>query len=136
MSRRRRRTLLVPEARAALDDLRSSVVVQQSYSQEKATVGELSPEVSQPALPAGNQSGVVGQPFSGSVQGVAQNLGVSYQATGNGNMTTRQAGRIGGAIGGSMIQRLIVIAEQELTKRPHAEGPSCKLDSENTTAPS
>ncbi|OFW79419.1 MAG: hypothetical protein A2201_10505 [Alicyclobacillus sp. RIFOXYA1_FULL_53_8] len=81
MRRRRRRTLLVPEARAALDQLRDAVVVEQSRS--------LAP----------------------------------YQPRDNGELTTRQAGKIGGAIGGSMISRLVAIAEQELIKEKPDHGP-------------
>jgi len=103
--RRRRRALLVPEARAALDQLRDAVVVEQSRS-----FASHPHEVSQPS---GYAAGASASP---STQGVASRLGIPYQLGDNGELTTRQAGKIGGAIGGSMIQRLISIAEQELAR--------------------
>lgn len=116
MSRRRRRQLLVPEARAALDQLRDIVITQQT------TNAAAQPQA--PGTPANSNyqnttgaagSSAIGTPQTG-VQSVANQLGIPYQQQNNGELTTRQAGKIGGAIGGSMIQRLISIAEQELVK--------------------
>jgi small acid-soluble spore protein D (minor alpha/beta-type SASP) len=83
----RRRRLLVPEARAAVDALKGAV---------------MRAETNKPQA---------------QVKDVARQLGIPYQASDNGGLTTRQAGRIGGEIGGSMVQRLIAIAEQELLHR-------------------
>lgn len=115
MSRRRRRPLLVPEARAALDALRDKVITEQSAASPVARTPDLGMK-SQPVQPY-SQSSTPGQNQSSpGVAGVANQLGIPYQQQNNGDLTTRQAGKIGGAIGGSMIQRLISIAEQELAK--------------------
>ncbi|MBX6351845.1 MAG: alpha/beta-type small acid-soluble spore protein [Thermoflavifilum sp.] len=83
----RRRRLLVPEARAAMDALRGSVMADET-KQPNADVAD-----------------------------VARQVGVPYNERDNGEMTTRQAGKIGGEIGGSMVRRLIAIAEQQMAER-------------------
>jgi hypothetical protein len=40
-----------------------------------------------------------------------------------GNLTTRQAGEMGGEIGGSMVRKLIEIAEQELSAEQGLSDP-------------
>lgn len=45
---------------------------------------------------------------------IAQELGVPYQPGYNGHLPARDAGRLGGKIGGNMVRRLITIAEQAL----------------------
>jgi hypothetical protein len=84
MSRRRRRRLLVPEARAALDQMKSGLVSDNGQS--------------------------VATPHSGPL------FNSRHPQSDMGEMTTRQAGEMGGPIGGSMVKRLIEIAEQELAK--------------------
>lgn len=115
MSRRRRRSLLVPEARQALDQLRNSVIVEKSAPSNHLTQGENAWTAVNSAA-SGTRSPVQQERSGPSVAGVANAVGVPYQQGDNGNLTTRQAGKIGGQIGGSMVQRLISIAEQELAK--------------------
>jgi small acid-soluble spore protein D (minor alpha/beta-type SASP) len=93
MARRRKRRLLVPEAREALERLKQSVVVEK-MSGTAAPVER----VENPARLA------------------AQSVGIPYNARDNGDMKARDAGTIGGHIGGSMVKRLIEIAEQELAQ--------------------
>lgn len=47
---------------------------------------------------------------------VAKTLGVPLKPEGNGNLTTEQAGKVGGAIGGSMVREMIRMAQESLTK--------------------
>ncbi|MCL6515984.1 MAG: alpha/beta-type small acid-soluble spore protein [Alicyclobacillus sp.] len=56
---------------------------------------------------------------------VAARVGVPYAAgrTDHGEMTARQAGKLGGEIGGAMVQRLVEIARQELSKQPPLVSP-------------
>jgi small acid-soluble spore protein D (minor alpha/beta-type SASP) len=97
----RRRKLLVPDSREAMETLKAQVIADKS-----------TPQTPRSAASVSNQ---------GSVASVASRLGIPYQPSDNGNMTTRQAGKIGGQIGGTMVQRLIQLAEQNLaTER---EGP-------------
>lgn len=103
MSRRRRRSLLVPEARQALDQLKDQVMVERRW--------DAAPGIGSGAMPST-------QPMGGpTVEGVAQSLNIPYNPRDNGDMTTRQAGRLGGEIGGSMVKRLIDIAEQQLAQQ-------------------
>jgi small acid-soluble spore protein D (minor alpha/beta-type SASP) len=99
VARRRRNRLLVPEAREALD------AIMQSTANHKAANG----------TNRNQQTEVVGK--------VAQSLGIPYSQNGdNGNLTTRQAGRIGGQIGGSMVQKLVAIAEEALAREQSRNG--------------
>jgi hypothetical protein len=45
---------------------------------------------------------------------VAKTLGIPLSQEGNGNLTTEQAGKIGGQIGGSMVREMIRMAQQKL----------------------
>lgn len=100
MARRRRNRLLVPEAREALDAIMQST----ANHKNSAANGTNS-----------QQTEVVGK--------VAESLGIPYAQNGdNGNLTTRQAGRIGGQIGGNMVQKLVAIAEEALAREQSRNG--------------
>lgn len=45
---------------------------------------------------------------------IASHLGIDYDPVSNGDMKAKDAGRIGGFIGGNMVRTLIYIAEQNL----------------------
>ncbi|MFE5324278.1 small, acid-soluble spore protein, alpha/beta type [Paenibacillus sp. NPDC056579] len=45
---------------------------------------------------------------------VARSLGIPLQSGSNGQLTTEQAGKIGGQIGGSMVREMIRMAQQKL----------------------
>jgi len=142
MSRNRRNKLLVPEAREALDGLMNHVMETKSgrvaggeqvpNAQDKPSGMGTGAIINQDgqlvarhnAAPQGAAQGTgVDSPStsdskrSKAVAGVAASVGVPYDQNGdNGNLTTRQAGKIGGQIGGSMVKRLIAIAEEELAR--------------------
>ncbi|WAH38526.1 alpha/beta-type small acid-soluble spore protein [Alicyclobacillus dauci] len=49
---------------------------------------------------------------------VADKLNVPYNEDGdNGNLTTREAGKIGGHIGGPMVRKLVYLAREEMAKQ-------------------
>ncbi|WP_028548864.1 alpha/beta-type small acid-soluble spore protein [Paenibacillus sp. UNC451MF] len=45
---------------------------------------------------------------------VAKTLGIPLTSNGNGHLSTEQAGKIGGRIGGSMVKEMIRMAQQKL----------------------
>ncbi|WP_042197678.1 alpha/beta-type small acid-soluble spore protein [Paenibacillus camerounensis] len=45
---------------------------------------------------------------------VAKELGIPLQPGNNGNLTTEEAGHIGGRIGGSMVREMIRLAQEQL----------------------
>ncbi|WP_178022487.1 small, acid-soluble spore protein, alpha/beta type [uncultured Paenibacillus sp.] len=49
---------------------------------------------------------------------VAQSLGVPLKEGDNGELTAAKAGKIGGAIGGSMVKEMIRLAKQRLNDQP------------------
>lgn len=49
---------------------------------------------------------------------VAQSLGVTLREGDNGDLTTAKAGKVGGAIGGSMVKEMIRLAKQRLNDQP------------------
>src|SRR5690606_18815986 len=49
---------------------------------------------------------------------LAQELGVPLQPGYNGDLTSREAGRLGGKIGGNMVRRMIAFPEQVLASTP------------------
>lgn len=83
---------------------------------------ELAPQLRRdPAARVDRRPGL--QPVSGSASPeewerlkfeIAQELGVPYKPGYNGDLPAREAGRLGGKIGGNMVRRLIHIAEQAL----------------------
>jgi hypothetical protein len=127
---RNRRRLLVPQARAALEALKRDVVLEKTggaQSTQGAPVGTSQSAPQMAFRPIGTAQTFTSSNGSGSsapAADVARALGIPYDARDNGELTTRQAGRIGGEIGGSMVQRLIEMAEQELLRRQDQErGP-------------
>ncbi|WP_210367379.1 alpha/beta-type small acid-soluble spore protein [Bacillus sp. REN3] len=81
----RRRKILVPEARDALDDLKARVA------------GTLKAEDAK---------------FE-----TAREAGIPLKKGYNGNLTTREAGRIGGKLGGSMVRELVKMAQENLKNK-------------------
>jgi hypothetical protein len=45
---------------------------------------------------------------------LAESLGIPYRPGDNGDLKAKEAGALGGAIGGEMVKRLIAAAEQQL----------------------
>jgi small acid-soluble spore protein D (minor alpha/beta-type SASP) len=81
----RRKKILVPEARPALDQL-------------KARLNHVS------------------NPENAKFE-VAKESGIPLKHGYNGDLTTRQAGKIGGKIGGSMVRELIKMAQQSMKEK-------------------
>jgi hypothetical protein len=97
----RRRSVLVPESKTMLNQLKRDVMKD-----------KVAPPEQTGAMRGAASSGP-------SVGGVADRLGVPYkQGQDNGDMTARQAGKLGGEIGGTMVRKLISIAQQELSESP------------------
>lgn len=48
---------------------------------------------------------------------VAQALGVPLQPQGNGQLTTEEAGLVGGRIGGTMVREMIRLAQERLSRQ-------------------
>ncbi|ARU61998.1 hypothetical protein CBW65_14035 [Tumebacillus avium] len=83
MARRKRRRLLVPEARSALDQLKADVM------------NTITPEQAK---------------FES-----AQRQQIPLQRDGdNGELTAREAGKVGGPIGGQMVKKLIARAQMQM----------------------
>jgi hypothetical protein len=79
---RKRRRLLVPEARNALDQLKMDVMNTVSADQAK---------------------------FES-----AKRQNIPLQKGYNGNLTSEQAGKVGGPIGGQMVKKMIALAQMQM----------------------
>lgn len=88
MARRRRRPL-VPESRQALDQFKASVMKQQGY--------RVNPE----------------QPNDVKYE-VAEEVNVPLKKGYNGQLTSHQAGKVGGQIGGNMVRELVRLAQERM----------------------
>ncbi|CAM3864956.1 alpha/beta-type small acid-soluble spore protein [Cytobacillus oceanisediminis] len=88
MARRKRRPL-VPESRAALDQLKNQVMANQGYQVDRE-----------------NPDGVKYE--------VAEEVGVPLQHGYNGRLTSKQAGTVGGKIGGNMVKELVRMAQERM----------------------
>ena len=89
MARRKRRRLLVPEARDALDRLKADVMDTASADAAKFE----SAKRQQVPLSAGD----------------------------NGELTAREAGKVGGPIGGQMVKKMIALAQQQMINEQQQE---------------
>ncbi|HET7616837.1 MAG TPA: alpha/beta-type small acid-soluble spore protein [Bacillales bacterium] len=83
------RRILVPEARDELDQLKQRVMAEQGYPVDQNNPQNAKYEV-------------------------AKAEGVPLQKGYNGDITAKEAGKVGGNIGGNMVRELIQIAEQSL----------------------
>ncbi|OAS17136.1 alpha/beta-type small acid-soluble spore protein [Paenibacillus oryzisoli] len=94
MSRRRRNRAMVPGSEQGLALLKAHVMQNQGY--------DVNPQ--QPDLVKYE---------------VARTLGVPLQQGYNGHLSSEDAGRVGGPIGGAMVKELVRMAQQQLAnKRP------------------
>jgi hypothetical protein len=85
----RRRKPLVPEARDGLNQLKLNVMNQEGYQVSNAENVKVE---------------------------VAEAVGVPLKKGYNGELTSRQAGNVGGPIGGRMVSELIKMAKNHLNK--------------------
>lgn len=89
---RRKNKILVPEAREGLDQLKARVMKAQGYHVNTSNPDEVKHEI-------------------------ADELGISFNKGYNGKLTSEEAGKIGGPIGGQMVKELIRMAQQQMTKK-------------------
>lgn len=91
MARRKRRPL-VPDSREGLDQLKNQVMSKKGYHIDK-----------------GNPDNVKFE--------VANEVGVPLQKGYNGKLTSKEAGTVGGEIGGNMVKELIRIAKERMKEQ-------------------
>jgi small acid-soluble spore protein D (minor alpha/beta-type SASP) len=48
---------------------------------------------------------------------IAREIGVPLRKGNNGDLTTREAGKVGGRLGGGMVRELVKIAQQSMRKK-------------------
>lgn len=86
---RRKRSPLVPESRRALDQLKTQVMSKKGYQVDKENPDDVKFEV-------------------------ANEVGVPLQKGYNGRLTSKEAGKVGGEIGGNMVKELVRIAQERM----------------------
>ncbi|SFI95757.1 small, acid-soluble spore protein, alpha/beta type [Thermoflavimicrobium dichotomicum] len=91
MARRKKRQPLVPEARQELDQLQVKLINQALGTQAK------NPEEMKMEM--------------------AKQLGILYNQQGNEDMKAKDAGKIGGAIGGQLVKKLVQMSLDALSRR-------------------
>ena len=84
--------ILVPEARKALDQLKADVMKTQGYKVDTADPGNVKYEI-------------------------ADELGIPLTKGYNGKLTSEQAGKIGGPIGGNMVKEMVRMAQEKMVKK-------------------
>jgi len=84
--------ILIPEARADLDHLKARVMEAKGFKVNPANSEDVKYEV-------------------------ANELGIPLNKVDNGNLTSKQAGTIGGPIGGNMVKEMIKMAQEQLMKK-------------------
>jgi hypothetical protein len=84
--------ILVPEARQALNQLRVRVMDAQGYGMNSAPGEDVKYEI-------------------------ANELGIPFNKEYNGNLTSEQAGKIGGPIGGNMVKEMVKLAQEQLARK-------------------
>jgi hypothetical protein len=89
MSRRNRNRLLVPESAEALNNFKTAVMKNQGYDVNSSE--EVKYEV-------------------------AEDLGIPLRKGYNGDLEAKDAGKIGGQIGGNMVKEMIRLAQERLSK--------------------
>ncbi|MCG7345405.1 alpha/beta-type small acid-soluble spore protein [Sporosarcina sp. ACRSL] len=87
----RNRRILVPEARKQLDKLKVDVMRAKGYSVDEERPDSVKFEI-------------------------AKELGIPLSEEYNGKLTSEQAGKIGGPIGGNMVKEMVRLAQEQLTK--------------------
>ena len=86
----RRRKLLVPGAEQGMSQLKAEVMSREGYSVNPARPDDVKYEV-------------------------AEELGIPLHPGYNGNLSTEQAGQVGGKIGGTMVREMIRMAQENLS---------------------
>ena len=91
MSRRNRQTL-VPGVRNALDEFKAQVMAKQGYQVDPKDPNSVKYEV-------------------------AREQGVPLKKGYNGNLSSEEAGKVGGPIGGNMVKEMIRMAQEQLKNK-------------------
>ena len=92
MSRRRSRRLAVPGAEQGVNAFKAEVMRREGFSVDPNRPDDVKYEV-------------------------AESLGVPLKPGDNSQLTTEQAGNVGGKIGGTMVREMIRLAQEKLTKQ-------------------
>ncbi|MCM3236369.1 alpha/beta-type small acid-soluble spore protein [Heyndrickxia oleronia] len=87
-----RRKTLVPEARNALDHFKGKVMQEKGYQVDQREPNNVKFEV-------------------------AKEQGIPLKKGYNGHLTSEQAGKVGGPIGGNMVKEMIRMAQEQLSKK-------------------
>jgi predicted exporter len=87
----RRKKLLVPESKDAVDRLKAQVMASIGYTSSPSSPDNVKYEV-------------------------AKELNIPLKKSNNGNLTSKEAGEIGGEIGGNMVKEMIRMAQKSLKK--------------------
>lgn len=87
-----RHKILVPEARKNLDLLKARVMREQGFTDDTANPTAIKYEV-------------------------AKEQGIPLNEKYNGHLTSKQAGKIGGPIGGNMVKELVKMAQKNMAKK-------------------
>ena len=82
----------MPGARDALDRLKADVIQAQGYDVDKTSPEDVKFEI-------------------------AEELGIPLSKEYNGNLTSEQAGKIGGSIGGNMVKEMVRLAQEQMAKK-------------------
>ncbi|WP_019412538.1 alpha/beta-type small acid-soluble spore protein [Paenisporosarcina sp. TG20] len=88
----RKNKILVPEAREALNQLKDKVMEAKGYNVNSTQSEDVKYEV-------------------------ANELGIPLNKGYNGKLTSEQAGKIGGPIGGNMVKEMVKMAQEQLSKK-------------------
>jgi len=88
----RNNRILVPDARRALDQLKTDVMKAQGYNVDNSAHQNVKFEV-------------------------AEELDIPLSKGYNGNLTSEQAGKIGGPIGGNMVKEMVRLAQEQMAKK-------------------
>jgi hypothetical protein len=88
----RNNKILVPEAREGLNQLKAQVMEAQGYGLNSNQGDDVKYEI-------------------------ANELGITLNREYNGNLTSKQAGTIGGPIGGNMVKEMIKMVQEQLAKK-------------------
>jgi len=91
-ARRRSNRLVVPQAAEGVERFKAEVMRQKGYSVNMNEPQDVKYEV-------------------------AQSLGVPLNKGYNGRISTEQAGKVGGEIGGTMVREMVRIAQQKLSEK-------------------
>ncbi|UOR13623.1 alpha/beta-type small acid-soluble spore protein [Halobacillus amylolyticus] len=87
-----RNKILVPEARKDLDLLKARVMKGKGYDANMTTPNDVKYEV-------------------------AKEQGIPLKKGYNGQITSEQAGKVGGPIGGNMVKEMVKMAQEKMTKK-------------------